>query len=202
MLPFIECCGYSEIVAPRLRFLSAVLSIATFAVLACGDRARRYPLHGQVTAIAPDRAELTVKHEDIPNFMPAMTMSYVVRDPGALPQLTRGDFISATLVVPADQRPYLVAVQRTGHADVPDSAGTPLMNLLETGDAAPTDALVDQDGVSRRLSDWNNFAIAVTFMYTRCPMPEFCPLMDRRFAAVQAAIAGDAGLARAAHLVS
>ena len=51
--------------------------------------------------------------------------------------------------------------------------------------------LVDQDGAARHLSGWRGQAVAVTFIYTRCPMPDFCPLMDRQFAAVQQEIGAE-----------
>ena len=66
----------------------------------------------------------------------------------------------------------------------------------------PDDPLQDQTGAPRKLSDWRGKALAVTFVYTRCPLPDFCPLMDRHFAELQRAIAGDARLRDRAHLVS
>jgi protein SCO1/2 len=70
------------------------------------------------------------------------------------------------------------------------------------GAAVDDVALVDQDGAERRLSGWRGQAIAVTFIYTRCPMPDFCPLMDRQFAAVQQEVAATPDLAGRIHLVS
>ena len=167
---------------------------------ACGSRAREYLLRGQVMKIAAGNSELVVNHGDIPGFMPAMTMAYRVKDEAALRSLAPGDLISATLVVPDGEVPYLSAIKRTGHADVPEAPH--VMDLLQPGDVVPDDALEDQDGVRRPLSDWTDRAVAVTFIYTRCPMPDFCPLMDRNFAAVQRAIAADAALKNSVHLVS
>jgi protein SCO1/2 len=73
---------------------------------------------------------------------------------------------------------------------------------MNPGDAAPDDPLEDQTGTARRLSDWRGQALAVTFVYTRCPLPDFCPLMDRRFGELQRAIAADAQLRDRAHLAS
>ena len=69
-------------------------------------------------------------------------------------------------------------------------------------EAAIDDPLVDQAGTTRRLSDWRGQALAVTFVYTRCPLPDFCPLLDRRFGELQRAITADAGLRDRVHLVS
>jgi protein SCO1/2 len=76
------------------------------------------------------------------------------------------------------------------------------MEVMNPGDQVPDDELVDQEGRTRKLPDWRGKALAVTFVYTRCPLPDFCPLMDRRFADLQRAIRADRRLAERTHLVS
>src|SRR6266487_2094841 len=102
------------------------LFVALAVVAGCSTEPERtYPLHGQIMAIGgpprPDgRRELSVKHEDIPAFMPAMTMGYSVKDPRSLDGLQPGDLVTATLVF--DQRHgdmYLANLKKTGHADLP-----------------------------------------------------------------------------------
>ena len=58
----------------------------------------------------------------------------------------------------------------------------------------PDVALVDETGATRRLSEWRGRTLALTFIYTRCPLPDFCPLMDRHFADVQQLVIDDATL--------
>ena len=53
-------------------------------------------------------------------------------------------------------------------------------------------------GKPRPFSRFSGHRVALTFIYTRCPLPDFCPLMDRHFAAVQKTMQGDAGPARRA----
>jgi protein SCO1/2 len=74
--------------------------------------------------------------------------------------------------------------------------------LLEPGAAVPDVVLKDQDGNERRLSAWRGGVVAVTFIYTRCPLPNFCPLMDRHFAAVQQSVQSDPALKGRSHLLS
>jgi protein SCO1/2 len=62
--------------------------------------------------------------------------------------------------------------------------------------------LVDQDGRAFRLSQLRGKAVALTFVFTRCPFPEFCPLMMRNFASVEAALAADPELRERARLVT
>jgi protein SCO1/2 len=196
---------YSE----RVRRLALLLAAAVLvSAPACSRRepARQYPLRGQIIAIGTSpvvhRTELTVKHEDIPGFMPAMTMAYFLKEGTRADAFTAGDLFTATLVVNGGEL-YLQDLRKTGHAELPAGAKpVKIMDVMAAGDAVPDDALVDQTGAARRLTEWRGRALAVTFVYTRCPVPDFCPLMDRHFGDVQRAILADAALRERAHLVS
>jgi protein SCO1/2 len=170
---------------------------------ACGGPApERYTLTGQVIAIGASRDQLTVKQQDIPGFMPAMTMGYRVKDPKLVDGVSAGDLIRASLVVDGSDT-YLSAIQTIGHGVVPpDARPIHVLDVMQPGDVVPEDALTDQTGAERRLSDWRGRALAVTFVYTRCPLPDFCPLMDRHFQELQQAIKADAALKDRVHLVS
>ncbi len=134
--------------------------------------------------------------------MPGMTMPFKVKDPAQVAAAKPGDLITATLIVD-EQTGYLDDVKKTGEAalpaDIPRPAAGP---LIDPGAEVPDATFVDQDGRERSLSDWRGKTTVVTFIYTRCPVPDFCPLMDRNFAAVQAALKGDPALAERVHLVS
>jgi protein SCO1/2 len=166
------------------------------------SRPREHELRGQVLAVDRARQEITVKHEDIQGFMPGMTMSFRVADAAALEARKPGDLIHATLAVD-DTTAYLKDIRTTGHAALTEPPPShPRVDVLTAGQAVPDTALVDAEGASRRLSDWRGKAVALTFIYTRCPVPNFCPLMDRHFGEVQRAIASDAVLQNRAHLLS
>lgn len=189
----------------RLRIGSCLL-LATAGLPGCKAEPapKSYPLRGQVISISPEadgHRAATVKHEDIPGFMPAMTMAYYVRPPSALDALTPGDLVSADLFAHGDT--YLTNVKKTGHAPLPaDARAVRIMDVMNAGDEVPDDPLVDQAGATRRLSDWRGTSLAVTFVYTRCPLSDFCPLLDRQFGALQRAIAADPALRDRAHLIS
>lgn len=165
----------------------------------------RYPLSGHVLGVQLDTGELLVKHEAVPGYMDAMTMPFRVADRTAIRDRRPGDLITATLVVDAE-RSYLEDVQATGQAPLGDDApARPVaegLHILAPGDLAPDTTLTDHRGASRSLAEWRGSAVAVTFIYTRCPLPDFCPLLDRRFAAVQAAAAGDPVLRGRVRLLS
>jgi protein SCO1/2 len=165
---------------------------------------QRHPLKGKVVAVDLSERTVTVAHEDIPGFMPAMTMPFVVleKDAPLLREVSPGDEITATLVAP-DSRYWLedLVVVKKG---TPGPGASPEAKAREPqpGDAVPDVALVDQDGRPLRLSDYRGKAVAVTFVFTRCPMPEFCPLMMRNFQAAHESLASDAALAGRTHLLT
>ena len=184
------------------------LTAAAGLVAACGrtDNTRTYQLTGQILVVKHATNEVLVKHDDIPGFMPAMTMPYTVKDAAIIRERAAGDLITATLEV-APEGAHLSAISKTGSAPLPEDARTTIpaaanVHLLQPGDAVPDTKLTDQDGASIALTDFKGSAVAVTFIYTRCPLAQFCPLIDRRFAEAQKLVAADPALAGKVRLVS
>lgn len=165
--------------------------------------ARDYTLHGQVLAVLADRNELTIRHDDIPGFMPAMTMNYPVADPALMKGRTPGETITATLEV-TDMSGKLTAITHVGSAPLPDGSNIAAMAgaLLDVGDQVPDVALIDQDNRRRSLSEWRGSLTVITFIYTRCPLPNYCPLMDHNFVEIQQAVAKDPDLRGKVKLIS
>jgi protein SCO1/2 len=157
--------------------------------------AREYQLQGQILDIKPDTREVLVKHGDIPGFMPAMTMPYTVGDAKLLSDKQPGDLITATLVV-GETEAHLSQMTRTGHAPIEDASAPAITasDMLKAGEAVPDTPLVDENNRARPLTSLKGHRVAVTFIYTRCPQPDFCPLMDRNFVAIQNEIMKTPGL--------
>ena len=179
--------------------ISGAVVVALLALVACSraPEAKQYELKGQVLGVKPEAQEVLIKHEDIQGFMPGMTMPFRVREAKLLSHLQPGDLVTATLVVEETQA-HLSAVTKTGHAELevpaaPETASSGF-ELLEPGDTVPEQLLIDQNGKPRPLSTLRGHRVALTFIYTRCPMPTFCPLMDRHFQEVQRAIKKDPAL--------
>ena len=181
--------------------LSVVSVCLAFAASACmKSDERTFTLQGQVLSLEPARKLLTVKHEEIKGFMPAMTMPYEVRDAKLLDGLAPGDLINATLVVVSNGA-FLSAIRKVGQAplekppaEAPNPPASAGFELLKPGEAVPDGAFVDQSGQQRRFSEFKGSPVAMTFIYTKCPLPTFCPLMDRHFAALQTSLKADASL--------
>ena len=168
---------------------------------------RTFPLHGQVLSLEPARKVVTLKHDEVKGFMPAMTMPYEVRDGRLLGNLAPGDLINATLFV-LPNGAYLSTITKVGQAPIekpPVEAAAPAASsgfeLLKVGDAVPDSVFVNQDGKTLHFSAFRGSTVVLTFIYTRCPLPTFCPLMDRHFVTVQKALKADPSL-QAVHLVT
>jgi len=155
---------------------------------------REYELRGQILAVRPERSEVVIKHEDIKGFMPGMTMPFKVKDTSLLDGKQPGDLVAATLVV-GEVDAHLRTLDKTGHAALEAAAPPPAPDIRQPGDMLEDGMFVNQDGASVSLSSYRGHRVALTFIYTRCPLPEFCPLMDRHFAAVQKTIASSPELA-------
>jgi protein SCO1/2 len=176
---------------------SLLLPLALAACTSKPANEHTYPVQGQVLEISPDHQQATVKHEEIKGFMMAMTMPYKVKDPQVLKGIAPGDLINATLVVDTNGA-YFSAVTKVGEAPLeqpaPAPAPAPSGAELKPGDPIPDTEFIDQNGKQKAFSTFKGSPLAVTFIYTKCPLPDFCPLMDRNFAAVQGAIKSDPAL--------
>lgn len=156
---------------------------------AASKEARRYPFRGVVRSVDPPKREVTVEHEAIPDFMDAMTMSFPVHDdPQVFEILHPGDRVEAKLVVDGGNY-WLEQILTKGFVATPAagaSAGavvTPEPNRgMAVGDPVPDFALTDQTGRTVRLSQMRGSPVAVTFLYTRCPIATACPLTATKFA--------------------
>jgi protein SCO1 len=172
--------------------LKPVLPLVLLAALACGrsvPEPRQYELQGQILAIRPEAREVTIRHGDIRGFMPGMTMPFTVNDAALLEGKQPGDLVTATLVV-GETEAHLSTLTKTGNAPIenPIEVTTTEGAILMPGDIVPDQLLVDQDGVPMPISSLRGHRVALTFMYVRCPLPDFCPRMDQNFAAVQKTI--------------
>jgi protein SCO1 len=163
--------------------LAAILLVA--GILSCNQN-KRYPLQAQVTAKDLSMREITLIHGDIPGFMPAMTMPYRLNNVQALQDLEPGDKITAEVVVANRGRDYWLEhvriTDRSGRGQVKQEVSP--SRMLMPGEPAPDVPLVNQDGRTIHLSDFKGKALLVTFIYTRCPMPDFCPRLTSEFARV------------------
>jgi len=161
-----------------------------------------YKLRGKVVSTNPATGEVTLNHEAIPGFMEAMTMPYKLKDPGILSELHPGDTITADVLV--SQNPdadilldHIVVVAQ----GKPDYKPAVFYHVPAPGDAVPDFRLRNQDGRAIHLGQFRGKALLLTFIFTRCPLPNFCPLVTRHFAVIDRELAADPALYAKTHLL-
>jgi protein SCO1/2 len=161
-----------------------------------------YKLRGKVVSTNADRGEATLDHEAIPGFMEAMTMPYKLKDANVLSELHAGDVITADLVVSQQgggdsMLDHIVVV---GQAK-PDYKPKVAYHVPAPGDAVPDFRLRNQDGRSIHLDQFRGKELLLTFIYTRCPLPDFCPRVTHNFADINRQLAASPALQQKTHLL-
>jgi protein SCO1/2 len=187
----------------KLMRLLPLLAVA--AALACNQshaNAKRYELRGTIVSFNKAQEQVVISHQEIPGLMEAMTMPYTLREPSAYDVMKAGDDISATLVVEGDRSWIENPVISHAEADPSAAPASAQSREPEVGARVPDFVLTNQDGKKINLGDYRGRALALTFIYTRCPLPDFCTLMSDNFAEINRALDKDSELAGKTHLLS
>ena len=175
--------------------------LLTLACGACRHNEKRYELKGKVVMVEREKHLVTVAHEEVKGLMPAMTMPFTVENDSDLDALAPDAQLTATLVVDGAHSwlEDLVIVQQ---ASAPNSAAPAMRVEPNQGDEVPNFALQNQDGKQIRFKDYRGKALLLTFIYTRCPLPDYCTLMSNNFAQIDRQLALDPNLYAKTHLLS
>jgi protein SCO1/2 len=176
---------------------------------------RNYKLTGVVRDVTPAASQVVIRHEAIPGVMEKMTMPFTIKDRAVFDDLRAGDEVEGTLRIDwlGDQIQDYELTGLTVTRPAPAGSSTlslsggkaevrPKPRILETGDPVPDFTLTTQDGKALKLSDLRGKVVVLTFIYTRCPLPDFCPLLDRKFAALADKLRGSSALADEVRLLS
>lgn len=144
-----------------------------------------FAARGVVRSFPEGGHSLVVRHDEIPGYMPKMTMELNVRDTNELAGLERDDEITFQLVATADTH-WIQNLKRIGKSAETEAAPSyQLVKELAPGDALPDYELIAEDGRTIHFSDFRGKAVAFTFIFTRCPLPDFCPRMGNNFSAAR-----------------
>ena len=160
---------------------------------------KRYDLKGKVVAVEPDKHLVTVAHEEVKGLMPGMTMPFTVPNESDLQILAPDDEITATLVIDGSHswlEGLIIARQSA------ESAAMPGVVVAKVGDEVPNFTLRNQDDREIRIQNYRGKALLLTFIYTRCPVPDYCTLMSNNFAQVDRELGQDPDLYAKTHLLS
>lgn len=185
-----------------LSILTVLALIIFSAGSACRKRTanqKKYDLKGKVVAVEPDKHLVTIAHEEVQNYMPAMTMPFTVPSEADLQILAPEDEVTATLVVDGTKSwlEDLIIRKQSKNA----SAAPGLVEAKE-GDDVPNYGLVNQNGQDIKLHNYRGKTLLLTFIYTRCPIPEYCTLMSTNFATVERQLQQQPETYQKTHLLS
>jgi protein SCO1/2 len=177
-----------------MRRWSPALALALLAAAAC-EGAQEYQVRGVVQEVRPEWKQVVIAHEEIPGFMPAMTMNFDVPDPALLARLEKGQALSFTLET--DRSGYrVVAADVLGKEELERIGGMGAFPHLR--DPAPSFALTDEDGAEVSLASLAGKIVVLDFIYTHCPGP--CPILTGKLVELQRALPPE--LAQKVHFVS
>ena len=161
------------------------LLLLVIALTSCSHQPppQRYELEGRVVAVDSGARQLTIAHKDIPGYMEAMTMPYIVaeKDAWVFKSIAPGDQIHATLVL--TDKAELQDITFTKGAEK-EGPGASALRIPQPGDEVPDFTLVNQSGKAIHFQQFRGKALLLTFIYTRCPFPDYCPRLSNNFAEV------------------
>ena len=193
-------------------WVSSVLLMAGLAALVgchgksvAGTPSKQVSIRGTVASVDMAGKDISLNNENIPGFMEAMTMNYSVTDPAALTELHPGDKIAATLLYDQDaegaKNLRLKDIVIVGEAN-PNIKPAVEYHLPTPGDAVPDFKLLNQSNRTISLKQYRGKVVVLTFVYTRCPLADYCPRLSRNFAQIDKALAADPALYAQTHLLS
>ena len=148
-----------------------------------GPTGRAFFAHGIILEVKTNSAQVVIRHEAIAGYMDAMTMPFKVKDAGQLSGLKRGDQVTFQLHVTVDES-WVDHFQKLGVVSLPENkTGS---QPVETFGPRPDKSLLDYKftnelGQAVSFNDFRGQALAITFFYTRCPLPDYCPRLSKNF---------------------
>jgi protein SCO1/2 len=200
----VVCLGLFAAMAGCRQSNNGTPGAASTAGSATGE-VKSFPIRGKIVSVDAAKGSVLLDHEAIPGFMEAMTMSYKLKDAGTISELHPGDRITATLLVRKTgddySDPMLDQIVVTAQAR-PDYKPTVQYHVPAAGDAVPDFKLLNQNGKTIHLGQFKGRVVLLTFIYTRCPLADYCPRMNKNFAEIDKALAADPAMYKQTHLLS
>jgi protein SCO1/2 len=172
----------------RITLLLSTLLVAMLS--ACTPKDRTFDVKGHVVGFGDNPRTVIVDHEPVPNFMPRMTMPFRTLPGDSVTFLRNGDAVAFRMIVTKDST-YILDLRRIADSELetnemptavlPASAAP----MVTVGDRVPPASLINENGETFTLTSFQGKALALTFIYTRCPLPDFCPLLTTKFGQIE-----------------
>ncbi len=191
-----------------------LILLCTILSLSCSKQAapslKRYPFTGRIVTLDKANQSAIIDGDAIPGFMDAMAMDYKIKLAADFSQLAAGDSISAEVVVAGKDKDsvpdyWLENVKVISHAkpagDKGDAKPTAELHIPAAGEEVPDFQFTNQNAKRISLKQYRGQVLFVTFIYTRCPFPDFCPRVGAQFSQLNGELAADPALAGKTHLL-
>ncbi len=183
----------------RTILISTVISLLFISV--CQQKAaetppgevKRFTLKGKVISVDKANKKAKIDHEAIPDYMPAMEMDFPIREDWVWSELVAGSEIRAELVVDnsAKESYWLEKIGIIASAKPGQPEPAVDERFAQIGKELPNFTLTDQDGKRISIDDYRGKALAITFIYSQCPLPEYCIKMSTNFSDAALRIMGE-----------
>jgi protein SCO1/2 len=150
-----------------------------------------FEVKGVIKELKLDGKTVEIRHEAITNYMPAMVMPFEAKEPKELVGLKAGDEVKFRMTV-TDSDVWIDQIQKLSVGNpnqLPSKAGvfhfSRDVEPLQIGDKLPEYHFTNELGQAVSTGQFKREAVAITFIFTRCPLPNFCPKMSSNFQEVQ-----------------
>jgi protein SCO1/2 len=150
-----------------------------------------YEVKGVITKLIPGNKSVEIRHQEVTNLMPAMTMQFEVKNPTELTGFNANDSVTFRLSM-TDTDSWIDQIRKVegkSLTELPATNGFRFVrdvDPLQVGDAMPEYHFTNQLGQAVSTTQFKGQAVVVTFIFTRCPLPNFCPRMSSNFEETQA----------------
>ncbi len=192
---------------PNLVLLLLGLAVLSSCTKHTNPPVKRYSFTGRIVSLDKQNQSAIIDGDMVQGYMEAMEMSYKVKNSGEFSQLAAGDSIHADLaVVDTDDRNaepeyWLENVKVTGHSTPPAVKPTGAQHIPSPGEEVPDFHFTNQNARSISLKQYRGQVLFITFIYTRCPFPDYCPRVGAQFAELNQQLTANPQLASKTHLL-
>lgn len=198
---------YTTVIKLKLPLMLLCIAFSPACTRHSSPPVKRYPFTGRVVSLDKPNQSAVIDGDMVQGFMEAMEMSYKVKNVGEFNRLAAGDSVTAEVVVvdtnDRDAGPdyWLENVKVTGHSNPPAEKPTAHQHIPAPGEDVPDFHFVNQNARRISLKQYRGQVLFVTFIYTRCPFPDYCPRVGAQFAELRQRLAADSVLSARTHLL-
>jgi len=156
----------------KINFLYIII-LSTF--FSCTNT-KSYKVHGTIIEIRKELNQLLIHHDEIPGFMMKMTMPFNLADSQDVNRFKIGDSLKFTFVVSKDDA-FAKDLNYAGIGTLPNNNDffDDEYEALDIGEIFTDITLLDIDSNKVLLSNSDGKFRLITYIFTRCPMPNMCP---------------------------